>query len=384
MLMNLDTVKNSAEIMANVILAMNDETKTNDEVVALMSELMDAKVSEYRAEMAINESDMSIKVGRGIRQLTSEEKKYYAQTVDMMKGVKAGLDNATIPMPTTIIESVFEDLRTNSPLLSQIDLVNTTGLTEFILRDGDAVPAWWGPLCDPIKKELESAFKKIQVNQFKLSAFLPVCKSMLELGYEWLDRFVREFLTEASNLGAEQGVITGTGKEEPIGMDRDLAGAVTNGVYPQKTKVVLDEFSPTSMGPIMVSLSNQGKRAAGQLLLIVNPIDYYTKVMPALLRVVNGAYQVVAPYPMTIITSQFVAENSAIIGIGKKYFLGMGSDQKIEYSDHYKFLDDERVYITKMLANGMPKDNNAFVFLDVTNLKSFVLQVEITNAELIA
>ena len=383
-MMNLDLIKNSAEIKTQVIAALNDENETNDNVVALMEKLVEAKVTEYRAEMQINEHDTNIKLGRGIRQLTSEEKKYYNQFIDMAEKPKGSIDYTTMPMPTTIIESVFEDLRSNSPLLSHIDMVNTTGLTEFVVRDGDSTPAWWGELCDEIKKQLESAFKIIQVNQLKLSAFLPVCKSMLVLGPEWLDRFVREMLAESIDLGAEQGVITGTGNVEPIGMDRDLLGAVVQGVYPQKTKVALNEFSPEALGNIMVTLSNNGKRAANDLIFIVNPTDYYTKVMPALLRFVNGEYRVVSPYPVTVITSQFVAANSAIIGLGKKYFLGMGSNRVIEYSDHYKFLEDERVYITKMLANGLPKDNNAFVFLDITNLKSFIPKVQVVDSDFIA
>ena len=373
---DLNLVQDIVAIKAKAIAALNDEHETAENVVAYMEALMEAKVAEYRAEKAINESDLTIKLGRNIRQLTSDEKNYYNQFIKTAKGAIA---NETIPMPTTIIESVFEDLRSNSPLLSKIDMKNTTGLTEYIMRDGDSVPAWWGDLCEEIQKELSAAFKKLQLNQLKLSAFLPVCKSMLDLGPEWLDRFVREMLAESIDLGAEKGVIAGSGNNEPIGMKKNLDGPVTGGVYSDKTPVVINDFSPASMGSFMVTLTNNGKRAANDLLLIVNPIDYYTKIMPALLREIDGQYRVVSPYPMTIITSQFVDEDEAIVGLGKQYFLGIGSNRVIEFSDHYKFLQDERVYITKMLANGRPKDNNSFVVLDITNLQSFVSQIQVVS-----
>ena len=57
-----------------------------------------------------------------------------------------------------------------------------------------------------------------------------------------------------------------------------------------------------------------------------------------------------------------------IVGVAKAYFMAIGSTQEIEYSDHYKFLEDERTYLTKQYANGKPKDNDSFNVFDITNL----------------
>ena len=54
-----------------------------------------------------------------------------------------------------------------------------------------------------------------------------------------------------------------------------------------------------------------------------------------------------------------------------------GSGGKIEYSDEVRFLDDERVYITKMYGNGLPLDNNAFVVVDITGLTAATLEVNV-------
>ena len=45
-----------------------------------------------------------------------------------------------------------------------------------------------------------------------------------------------------------------------------------------------------------------------------------------------------------------------------------GKGGKIEYSDHYHFLDDERVYLTKLYGDGKPLDSTSFIVLDITNL----------------
>jgi hypothetical protein len=62
--------------------------------------------------------------------------------------------------------------------------------------------------------------------------------------------------------------------------------------------------------------------------------------------------------------------------------IGAGtSGGKIEYSDEYKFLDDERVYLTKLIGNGRALDNNAFILLDITGLVPAQLQVVVSNYE---
>jgi len=54
------------------------------------------------------------------------------------------------------------------------------------------------------------------MGEVKLSAFIPVSQSILDLGPEWLDRYVRTILSEAIFEGLEGGIIKGTGKDEPI------------------------------------------------------------------------------------------------------------------------------------------------------------------------
>ena len=75
--------------------------------------------------------------------------------------------------------------------------------------------ATWGELCDEIVKELTSGFVAVDTGLYKLSAFLPVCKTMLELGPEWLDNYVRQVLYEALSNGMEAGIVTGDRNKSP-------------------------------------------------------------------------------------------------------------------------------------------------------------------------
>lgn len=327
------------------------------------------------AQQARNEdlNDQAVMLNRGLNPLTSQELKYYNEVIGA--GGFAGVEQL---VPATVFERVFEDLRKNHPLLNEINFVNVTGTTEWVMRTGDAEAAWWGPLCDAIQKKLENSFKKERMDLYKLSAYVPVCKAMLDLGPQWLDRFVREMLYESLALALEIAIVSGTGKDQPIGMIKDLAGAVVEGVYPDKTPTALADLSPKTLGTeIMAPLTKNGTRAVPSVMLAVNPLDYWAKIFPETTFLSAGGTYVhgVLPIPAKIVQSVAVPQGQMIAGQAKDYFMGVGSTQKIEYSDHYKFLEDERTYLAKQYANGKPKDNDSFLVFDVSGIGETVPEV---------
>ena len=86
---------------------------------------------------------------------------------------------------------------------------------------------------------------------------------------------------------------------------------------------------------------------------------------------------------MEIIQTAAVKPGEAVLGMAYKYFAAVGmssKDGRIEYSDQYQFLEDNRVYVIKLYANGFPIDNNAFAYLDISNLRAAVLKVEQVTA----
>lgn len=299
---------------------------------------------------------------------------------------KQALTDLDVVMPKTVIDRVFEDLVLEHPLLDAIDFQNTSGLIETYLNTNGVQLASWGTLTGEIVKELTSGFKKTSMTLEKLSAFLPVAKAMLDLGPAWLDHYVRTILTEAIYNGLESGIISGTGKDQPIGMMKQVGEGVsiTNGVYPDKTAVKVTGFDPETYGSLLAAMAKTPKgnpRRVDGVILVVNPTDYLKKIMPGTtIMTPNGTYvNNVLPYPTTIIQSTQMAAGKAVIGLGKKYFMGIGTAKsgKIEFSDEYHFLEDERVYLTKLYGHGEPMDNNAFQVLDISELKPTILKVKV-------
>ncbi|MBQ9838999.1 MAG: phage major capsid protein [Oscillospiraceae bacterium] len=341
---------------------------------------------EQKIQQLTEDYNRAVLTTRGVNQLTSEEKDYYQKfmTAAGSADPKQAVTGLADVMPKTIINRVFEDLKTNHPLLSKLNFIATAGLVEIVVNTNGYQEAAWGALTDEIVKELTAGFKVVKATLLKITAFLPIAKAMLELGPEWLDRFVRETLFEALANGLEAGYIAGNGKNKPIGMICQIGEGVgvVDGVYPEKEAVPIEDLSTVTVGGLLaqVSKSPEGKtRRVEDVLFLVNPTDYYQKVMPATtLMAPDGSYRNdVMPYPMDIIQSPSVPEGKALLGLGKRYIalLGSAKEGKIEYSDHARFLEDQRVYLIKAYANGQPADNNSFLLLDISQLQALLYTV---------
>jgi len=387
---NLDIIKQNN---AAVLQKMQEAVKNNDTeaFAAAFSEFAEAiqEAVLKDARSLIEANDAAILAQRGVRQLTSEETAYYNKVIEAMrsKDPKQAITLIDDVMPKTVIDEIFTNLTENHPLLDAITFQNTGAIVQWIMSTSSGV-AGWGELSDTIVDELSGAFSVIELDKKKLTAFIPVSNAMLDLGPAWLDRYVRTLLAEAIAVGLETAIVDGDGKNKPLGMTRQLSGAV-DGVYPRKNATAITALDPETYGNILNTLSqapNNKRRAINSVLLIVNPADYFTKVFPATTpRTTDGGFKNdVFPFPTTVIQSTAVPAGYAVMGLGDRYFMGLGTGTgkggRIEYSDEYKFLEDQRVYRVKFYGNGRPMDENAFVYLDITGLKPYVQKVEVVNA----
>lgn len=352
---------------------------------------IEAQIME-EAKNLREETDAAVLAQRGVRQLTNEEKEYYNTLIGAMKapgkeGVKMALSNVDKAFPLTIINDVMEDMKQEHPLLAAVETRNVTGLTKWLMNTDEGASATWDELETEITKEIASGFNDLELDQKKLSAWMPISQDMLELGPNWLDAYIRTCLSEALAIGFENGIVTGTGKKMPIGMDRQVQENVViiGGVYPKKDAIAVTDFSPATYGNLIsqLTVSETGKvRAVNGLVMVVNPFDYYKLVMPATtVMLPDGTYRNdVFPVPTKVIQSVAVERDEAILGIGKRYFLGVGGKRGIQFSDDAQFLADKRLYKIVAYANGRAKDNNSFLRLDISGLKRLIYEVKAVDS----
>lgn len=392
-MMNNDVMQRSG-IREKMMQALkdNDQQAFVDSFNQMLEAIADEVKQQYdeQVEGLKVQVDTQVLSNRGVRQLTTQEKEYYQKFGEAIKSKdpRQALSNLDVVMPETVLNAVFDELQTSHPLLSRISFTYTGAAIKLLMNTNGFQTAAWGKLCDEIIQELTSGFKEVDSGLFKLSAFLPVCKAMLDLGPQWLDSYVRQVMYEAFANGLEEAILTGTGNDEPIGMNRQVGDdvSVSGGVYPEKAKIKVNDLGVDTIGNLLslIAVDPNGKpRRVRDLILVVSPQDYFQRVMPATtIMTPEGTYRNdVLPYPITVIQSPAIQNGTAILGMAYKYFAAAGSSVQgnIEYSDHYHFLEDERVYLIKGYANGFPMDNNSFLYLDISGLKPLTYKVTVVD-----
>lgn len=386
-----DVIKQELHEKFAAALSGENPEQITDALTEFAVSLQADVVNDYRAFQ--QSQDSAILARRGVRQLTADEKKFYMDWTGALKEnynnpkmAFSGLDNTTLPQ--TVLDNVLSDIQSSFPILSAINFQNVSAITKMIVNKQGMQLATWGPVNSKIATELSGSISTINIELNKLTAFMPVSRDMLDVGPEWMDAYVRAVLAEAIGYGLSQGIVAGTGKDQPVGMMKDLSAAVDPSTgYKDKTPVVITDLSVKTIGTIAATLAqgpNGRKRPVPSILMVVNPVDYFTLVMPAMTYLnTSGTYvNNVLPYPSQVVQDINVPSGKAIFGLASKYFMGVGkggSGGQLEYSDEFQFLDDNRVYKIKVYGNGQPLDNNAFVVADISGLTPLKHQVLVAN-----
>ena len=381
-MLNLDNInQRKTEIMNALASAVrsNDETAMQQAMTDWQNYLSESIIAE--ANGILGATDSNILASRGVRQLTSKEKKFYESLIASARqevtpgSVITGIGEA---LPETTIESVFDDLKQNHPLLNAINFTNTSAITKMVMNKQGSQTATWDELNTPITKQLVGEIEIVTMTLCKLTAYMFVTFDMLDLGPAWIDKYVRETLAEALSVGLETAIVDGNGVNQPIGMTRNFTGSFNSSTgYARNSATAIKALDTDTYGTLLSTLAkapNGNIRTISEVVLIVNPVDYFTKVMPATTVLApDGTYRNnIFPFPTKLIQSVGAPEGHAIIGLAPRYFMGMGTAKggKLEYDDSYKFIEDLRTYKIKLYGMGKPLDKNAFIYLDISNLKN--------------
>lgn len=318
-------------------------------------------------------SDNNVLQSRGHNVLTNKERKFFNAVVE-----KGGFTDEDI-LPKTTQERVFEDVVKDHPLLAAIGIQNLGAVTEFIFSDPELAYAW-GPLFGKIEGKLNAAFRKEKIEQLKLTAFIPLAKDMLQLGPEWIERYVRTIIAEAMKVGLEYGYVAGRGpsQNEPVGLLKDVdkeSGAVSD-----KKSVDTLTFKPgrTTINELKgvvkklaEKLDKDGKKedeprkVEGKIVMVTNPFDTFDIKANATVQNQSGAYVTNLPFNPIQTESQFVPAGKVLFFVKGEYIAAVGGAMDVNRYKETLAMEDADLYIAKQFATGKPVDNNASQVYDL-------------------
>jgi HK97 family phage major capsid protein len=366
----MDNFKEKKQAYMNV---MKDENSTPELVENAFSEMFTAlqeDLTEQIANEARNEvHDAQILAARGQNVLTSNERKFFNEVI-----ASGGFAEDTI-LPITTQERVFEDLVAEHPLLDVIGLKDLGAITRYIYSDATKAYAW-GALFGEIKGQISAAFREEQIGQLKLTAFAVIPKDMLDLGPEYVERYVRTVLVESYSVGLEYGLVNGRGpsQNEPIGLMKNVA---ENGAVTDKVSSGTLTFAPSQFGEVVAgelhdvikALSVDGKGKARKVLnkvvMLVNPVDAISVQARNTIQTANGQWVTALPYNVQPVESEEIPEGKALFFVKGAYLAAIAGGYKINKFDETLAIEDARLYTMKQFANGKPKDNKTALLYDL-------------------
>ncbi|WZX99624.1 phage major capsid protein [Bacillus sp. FSL W7-1360] len=355
-----------AEAMQN-----GDEQQQTRALVDMIDALSTDVRSDILNRVEHTTADMSVLQQRGINALTSEETRYFSEVIE-----NGGFKDHDTLLKTTQ-ERIFNEVTESHPLLSHLGIQNLGAVTEYIYSDPTGA-AVWGPIFGDIQGTVNTSFRKESISQLKLTAFMAVSNDMLKLGPVWVERYVRTMLVEVMKVGLERGYVAGTGKNEPIGLLKDIAGGTNEaGEYSDKKAAGTLTFEPgrtaiNEMRDVIKNLSirkfgdeEKVRNVSGKVVMVVNPFDAFDIKANATIQTPTGAYVTNMPFNPTITESTFVPQGKVLFFVKGEYIAATGGALQLSKFDQTLAMEDATLYIAKQHATGKPVDKFAAQVYDL-------------------
>ena len=393
---NLDTIRQQFAADTQNLMSALQEGNAEAAAKAMQSRQENLlKAIEAEFEQYANVQDMNVLQQRGLCALTKEENEWYDKFMQAARSdaPKQAITNLTTAMPVTIIDRVIEDMRKAHPLLDALTIQNAGGATKLVLNAVQmaAKLGTWGVVTTAITEELTGAIDVVDVAKAKYTAFFLIPKDFVKFNFShapmWVDQYIRVILSESVAYGLESTIIGGTGAgtggvQQFIGMTMNVS-TNSNGTYSAKTAVAITDFGD-DYADVIATLAvddNGNYREPGEVLLVVNPIDNIKKIRKYQNAITHaGVLDLISQtYPTKVVTSALVEQGKAVVGIAKNYFAAINGGESgiIDYSDEAQFLNDVRVYTTRVYGYGRPVDNHSFALLDISGVGSPRLPVDV-------
>ncbi|EGQ3937904.1 phage major capsid protein [Staphylococcus pseudintermedius] len=335
----------------------------SEDVQAEAYENMLNELFEETKKQAKLEAEKATDLTTADKQLNASDRKFYNE-INKEVGYK---EEKLIPEET--IDRIFENLKTEHPLLSAIGLKNA-GLRLKFLKSETKGQAVWGKIFGEIKGQLDAAFSDETAIQNKLTAFVVLPKDLTDFGPAWIERFVRTQIEEAFAVALEAGFLTGTGKEQPIGLNRQVQEGVSvqGGIYPEKesfstltfidpettvkelTKVFKHHSTDEKGLPVMVK---------GNVYMVVNPSDAFDIQAQYTHLNAQGVYVTALPFNLTVVESVAQEAGKVLTFVKGRYDAYLGGGINLKKFDQTFALEDLDLYTAKQFAYGKAKDNKA-------------------------
>ena len=317
---------------------------------------------------------------RAIRQMSVVEREALIardDTQEFLKQIrsliaeKRGLSGGEYTISDTIMGLINEDVIEYSKLYKHCRVTRLSGKGREIVM-GTAPEAFWEEACDPIY-ELAASMAQVEVDQFKVAGYIPLCNALLEdSDIDLLDE-VMSLILQSIGFALDKAIIYGTGVKMPTGVvtaiDDDEEIKATNEItIPTASSSGVDLFKAL----LEAVGETENKYARGELTWVMSGKTYRRLQAESLsinaagliVAAVNGTFPVIGG-AMEVLN--FMPTKNIVVGYFELYVLAERKGMTIDQSEHVKFIQDQTVVRGRARYDGKPAIVKAFAVIGFDN-----------------
>ena len=303
--------------------------------------------------------------------ITRDDTQEFLKKIRSLIAEKRGLSGGEYTISETIMGLINEDVIEYSKLYKHCRVTRLSGKGREIVM-GTAPEAFWEEACDPIY-ELAASMTQVEVDQFKVAGYIPLCNALLEdSDIDLLDE-VMSLILQSIGFALDKAIIYGTGVKMPTGVvtaiDDDDAIKLTNEVKIGTSDSVGIKLFQALLGAVA---ETENRYARGELTWAMNGKTYRRlqseslsiNAAGLLVSAVNGTFPVLGG-AMEVLT--FIPDKNIVVGYFELYVLAERKGMTIDQSEHVKFIQDQTVIRGRARYDGKPAIVKAFAVIAFDN-----------------
>ena len=298
---------------------------------------------------------------------------------------KRAITGAGLTIPDVMLGMIREVVAEKSKLLPFVDLRAVGGKARQNIA-GTIPEAVWTEMCAKIN-ELDIGFNQVEVDGYKVAAFIPVCNAVLEDSDVSLADEIVLAIGAAIAKALDKAILFGKGVKMPTGIvtrlaqtsepaDWDTNGPAWTDLHTSNV-LKINVGSETGVAFFTALIEKLGlakpKYSSDGLFWVMNRKTHIKVLTKALAFNANAALisntTLMPVLGGTIVEfeNDEIADNEIIGGFGGNYLLAERAGLKFASSDIPLFLEDQTVFKGTARYDGKPVAGEAFVIVNFAN-----------------
>ena len=283
---------------------------------------------------------------------------------------KRAVNGADLLIPEVMLGLVRERVQEYSKLLKHVNLQRVGGSARQNVM-GVVPEAIWTEACGKLN-EIDLSFGSVEVDGYKVGAYIFVCNAVLEDSDINLAATLIEALGKAMGLAVDKAILYGTGTKMPKGIVPALAGgdhAATN-VLAISGKTGIELFQAI----VEASGAADNDYATGGMFWAMNR-KTKTKLMSNAMSfsaagaIVAGQNNEMPVIGGAIETLGFIPDDVIVGGYGELYLMAERAGMTFATSTEVHFVEDETGFKGTARYDGLPVIEKAFVAIGIGGTK---------------